>query len=204
MSICRRLARPPLKRCSPTSDANSSNQYGRSFLMTVSWTPMSMEFRSSFKTELQDASFLVYSPIPPTTLKSLWLAIPVTTLINSIFRVLLSCIKFLGNHPCPRCLVEKNQISQLGTRGDIKRRKQSERVDDGLRKRLVEQARRKIYVRGTPVNSKIISTIIGIRSLTPTRVSLQSTRPPQAHPIKERLLSTPWSTWGRLPRVVCR
>ena len=93
-------------------------------------------------------------------------------LINSLLRVLLSCIKFLGNHPCPRCLVEKVQIAELGTSVDAKRREQSKRTDDKLRRRLVERARHKIYVKGTPVNSKIISKIIGIRSLTPTRVRL--------------------------------
>lgn len=86
-------------------------------------------------------------------------------------RVLLACIKFLGKHPCPRCLVEKDQISLLGTRVDVKCREQYERRDDRFRQQLVERVRQKIFVKGTPVNSKSISDIIGVRSLTLTRVS---------------------------------
>ncbi|KAI9462000.1 hypothetical protein BJY52DRAFT_1101913, partial [Lactarius psammicola] len=67
-----------------------------------------------------------------------------------------ACIKFLGKHPCPRCLVKKEQIAELGTKMDTKRRKQLARIDNNHRKQLVERARRKIYVKGVPVNSKIV------------------------------------------------
>ena len=102
----------------------------------------------------------------------MWFTISVSRLLISLFRILLACIKFLGKHLCPRCLVEKGQISELGTRVDIRRRELSKRMDDDLRKRLVEKARLKIYVKGVPVNSKNISDIIGEYSLTPAWVSL--------------------------------
>ena len=53
----------------------------------------------------------------------------------------------------------------------MERRKDLTQEDDDLRKRLVERARRKIYVKGTPVNSTVVSNIIGEGSLTPTWVS---------------------------------
>ncbi|KAI9433094.1 hypothetical protein BJY52DRAFT_1132448 [Lactarius psammicola] len=84
-------------------------------------------------------------------------------------KVLLACIKFLGKHPCPRCLVKKEQIAELGTKMDTKRRKQLARIDNNHRKQLVERARRKIYVKGVPVNSKIVSDILEEGSLTPTQ-----------------------------------
>ncbi|KAI9445895.1 hypothetical protein H4582DRAFT_2069195 [Lactarius indigo] len=56
--------------------------------------------------------------------------------------------KFLGKHPCPRCVVEKDQIAELGTKVDIKRRKRLARV---------------------PINSVTILNILGKGSLTPTQ-----------------------------------
>lgn len=77
----------------------------------------------------------------------------------------------MGKHPCPRCLIEKDDIADLGTKVDIERRKQLTREDDDRRRRLVEKARRKIYMKGIPVNSTAVSNIIAEGSLTPTRVS---------------------------------
>src|SRR6266702_561703 len=125
--------------------------------------------------------------------------------LNTLFRVLLSGIKFLGKHPCLRCLIEKDQIDELGTKVDIKRRKQLARKDDNHRKRLVKRAQHKIYVKGVPVNSMVISNILGEGSLTPTQVSNLYwifSKPP-SHLIAEHILSTPWSTRGQLPLSFC-
>lgn len=46
------------------------------------------------------------------------------------FRVLLAGIKYLGDFPCPRCLVPKSQIPDLGTKNDQKRRERHVRVDN--------------------------------------------------------------------------
>ena len=125
--------------------------------------------------------------------------------LNTLFRVLLSGIKFLGKHPCLRCLIEKDQIDELGTKVDIKRRKQLARKDDDHCKRLVERARHKIYVKGVPVNSTVISNILGEGSLTPTQVSNLYwifSKPP-SRLIAEHILSTPWSARGQLPLSFC-
>ncbi|KAH9169480.1 hypothetical protein EDB89DRAFT_2098737, partial [Lactarius sanguifluus] len=61
------------------------------------------------------------------------------------------------------------QIGELGTKIDIKRCKRLARIDNHLRRQVVERARRKIYVKGVPVGSEKISNILGKGSLTPTR-----------------------------------
>lgn len=91
---------------------------------------------------------------------------------NTFTRVLLACIKYLGNHPCPRCLVEKCNIREFGSQVDLKRRKKLVRIDDGPRKFDVEAAQKFIYTKGVCVNLKRVAGILGLKSLVPTRVSI--------------------------------
>ena len=90
---------------------------------------------------------------------------------HSFRRVLLCCIKYLGNLPCPRCLVQKSEIHELGTRRDFKRRETKVRMDDDRRRMLVETARGMLYEKGLRPTSKGILDLLASRSLTPTRVS---------------------------------
>jgi hypothetical protein len=85
--------------------------------------------------------------------------------------VLLCCVRFLGNWPCPRCLVHKSEIQDLGTKRDINRRETKRRVDDDRRRMLVETARDMIYVDGVRPGAKAISNLLESRVVTPTRVS---------------------------------
>lgn len=97
-----------------------------------------------------------------------------TTIKSNIFhRVLLASIRYLGTHPCPRCLVEKCDIRKFGSKADLKRREKLVRIDDGPRQFDVETARKLIYTQGIPVNSDRITAILGPKSLVPTRVSLR-------------------------------
>jgi hypothetical protein len=93
---------------------------------------------------------------------------------NAFNRVLLACIKYLGKHPCPRCLVEKCHIHELGSKPDLGRRDKLVRIDDGPRQFDVEAARKLIYTQGVRINSKRIAAILDLKSLVPTRVSLFS------------------------------
>lgn len=45
-------------------------------------------------------------------------------------KTLLATLKFLGRSPCPRCLVQKDTIFNLGAKRDRSIRKKTERVDD--------------------------------------------------------------------------
>ena len=85
-------------------------------------------------------------------------------------RVLMACIRNLGNYPCPRCLITKEQINGLGTVVDGKRRAKLRQWTEKYQVNI-EHARRIIYQYGYVVNSKAVDTIIGNESLTPTRVS---------------------------------
>ena len=87
-------------------------------------------------------------------------------------RVLLAGIKYLGKHPCPRCLVEKCQIHELGSKADLGRRERLARIDDGPCQFDVETARKLIYMQGVRINSKQITAILDPKSLVPTRVSM--------------------------------
>ncbi|KAI0059027.1 hypothetical protein BV25DRAFT_1918740 [Artomyces pyxidatus] len=75
-------------------------------------------------------------------------------------KVLLATIKFLAKCPCPRCLVEKDKISQMGTKADMKTRSKKLRVDNLPRRFEVESARRLIFEEGVPVDSDRIKDIL--------------------------------------------
>ncbi|KAF8800330.1 hypothetical protein BYT27DRAFT_7117677 [Phlegmacium glaucopus] len=83
-------------------------------------------------------------------------------------KVLLCCIKYLGNLPCPRCLVHKSEIQDLGTKRDLARRETKKRVDDGRRRMLVETARDMVYMDGVRPGAKAVSDLLASRALTPT------------------------------------
>jgi hypothetical protein len=84
-------------------------------------------------------------------------------------RVLLSSIRLLGKSPCPRCLVKKKDISEVGTPRDLERR-QDLRLDDKERKKKINKARQLMFAKGLPITSKKIEDILGEKSLVPTRV----------------------------------
>ncbi|KIJ06917.1 hypothetical protein PAXINDRAFT_19881 [Paxillus involutus ATCC 200175] len=83
-------------------------------------------------------------------------------------KVLLTCLKFLGHCPCPRCLVEKDRIDCLGSKSDRHQRNDSIRVDNQQRWNWIEIARQKIFNFGRSVISKAVENLLGARSLVPT------------------------------------
>lgn len=87
-------------------------------------------------------------------------------------RVLLACIKHLGIMPCPRCLVPKHRIHDIGKKVDTSRRDRLARMDDHRRKHDVEFARRLIYEGGKRPKSKAVANLLSSKSLTPNRVCL--------------------------------
>ncbi|PPQ73389.1 hypothetical protein CVT24_008509 [Panaeolus cyanescens] len=85
-------------------------------------------------------------------------------------KVLLTCIKFLGNHPCTRCSIHKDHIHELGTIRDQKRRLQTKgRTNNAERQALINTVRRLIFVNGYSVNSKAVTNLLEPYSWTPTR-----------------------------------
>jgi hypothetical protein len=91
---------------------------------------------------------------------------------NVFDRILLASIKYLGKHPCPRCLVERRDISDFGSKADLKHRERLVWIDDGPHQFEVEAARKLIYTKAISVNSDRIKAILGPKSLVPTWVSI--------------------------------
>ena len=84
-------------------------------------------------------------------------------------RVLLSSIRLLGRSPCPRCLIKKQEISEVGTPLDLERR-QDLRLDDKDRKNRIKNARRYMFAKGLPITSKKVEDLLSEKSLVPTNV----------------------------------
>ena len=61
------------------------------------------------------------------------------------FRILLTCIKYLGNMPCPQCIINNCEIKGLGMKWDLNQCKTKIRVDDSRWRMLVETAWEMIY-----------------------------------------------------------
>ncbi|KIK80669.1 hypothetical protein PAXRUDRAFT_158056, partial [Paxillus rubicundulus Ve08.2h10] len=55
-------------------------------------------------------------------------------------KILLACIKFLGKCPCPRCLVKKADIPDMGTESDMKTWEQQAQVDSDERIKKILKA----------------------------------------------------------------
>ena len=84
-------------------------------------------------------------------------------------RVLLATIRSLGNHPCPRCEIEKSHISALGTEEDLEQR-DNLRVDSESRRKRIASARKDIFVKGVGVTGKKVEDRLKDRSEVPVHV----------------------------------
>jgi len=79
-------------------------------------------------------------------------------------------MKFLGNCPCPHCLVTKDKIYKLGTKIDQWVHDKKARVDDGACRYLIEGVRKAIFDLGRSISGKVVEGTIRAKSLVPTRV----------------------------------
>jgi len=86
------------------------------------------------------------------------------------FRALLATIKSLGRCPCPDCTTEMSQISGMGTKLDMKRRRDKARQDSEARQWGVNQARVRIYQFGHRVNGPQVERMLGPGSAVPNWV----------------------------------
>jgi len=87
-------------------------------------------------------------------------------------RTLLATIKYLAKCPCPQCLVEKSNISELGTRSDMESRRTRIWCDTMAHKRKVERVRRLIYKCGMNLGSATVGKVLAPESLVPTQVCI--------------------------------
>jgi hypothetical protein len=86
-------------------------------------------------------------------------------------KILLATIRYLGQHPCPTCLINKDQIWELGMRWDRHRRKTKIRINTEYRQSIVGSIRKWIFNFGHSIASRGVENFLQEHSWTPTRVS---------------------------------
>ncbi|TFY53731.1 hypothetical protein EVG20_g9986 [Dentipellis fragilis] len=82
-------------------------------------------------------------------------------------KVLIATIRDMGGCPCPRCLVKKECLGNLGTSKDIERIALTRKDDQAFRCK-VSDARKLIYKDGYVVNSDAVDKLLKPESLVPT------------------------------------
>jgi uncharacterized protein (DUF3084 family) len=90
--------------------------------------------------------------------------------LQTSYRTLLACIKFLAQCPCPRCLVPKAKVGDLGTKADRRRRDRDARQDSHGQRSKIKMVRDWLYVQGTNIASVFVRRVLGPESLTATKV----------------------------------
>ncbi|KIK73977.1 hypothetical protein PAXRUDRAFT_45998, partial [Paxillus rubicundulus Ve08.2h10] len=95
------------------------------------------------------------------------------TLLANIesYRVLLACVKFLGQCPCPHCLMKKTDIPDMGKDADMNTWRTELREDNNDYCRKVNKAHKLIFTQGKKLNSKYVTKYLKGESLVPTHVS---------------------------------
>ena len=83
----------------------------------------------------------------------------------------MTCLKYLAQCPCPRCLILKSKIPRLGMEVDNKACQKLTWVDSKEIQNTVNNARRLIFEEGINVSSVSIDHLLKPHSLVPTRVS---------------------------------
>ena len=120
-------------------------------------------------------------------------------------RILMACVRNLGNCPCPRCLIEKEYIPGLGTKVDGQRRAKLRSCGQSYQANI-EDARRSIYKLGYVVNSQAVDHVIGSESLTPAHVSKTNHRYECiiTDYTTECICFNPCPVWAELFLPICR
>ncbi|KAL5531049.1 hypothetical protein ACEPAG_3925 [Sanghuangporus baumii] len=81
-------------------------------------------------------------------------------------RMLVATLRNMGAFPCPKCLIRREFIHELGTTRDNQRRNRR-RLDDAHRQDSVSNSRRWIFESGYAVDSGQVKGILGDGSLIP-------------------------------------
>jgi hypothetical protein len=101
--------------------------------------------------------------------------------VNSNYnRVLIATVRNLGGCPCPRCLIPKERIQNMGMPRDRQQRETLVRNDE-RRLLQVSTARSLIYEQNLGVGSAAVERILKSQSWVPTLVRLERPSPPIAN-----------------------
>jgi len=85
-------------------------------------------------------------------------------------RVLLATIRDKGACPCPRCLVTKEKLNEMGLKRDLKVRENKRQYFSDL----VQKAQNLIYNKAAKITRAAVSRLLKPSSSVPTVVSLKS------------------------------
>lgn len=88
-----------------------------------------------------------------------------------LHRILLATLRNFGLCPCPRCLVPKDKIPDIGKVYDDRRRHTAHRIDNTARTFDIDTVRKFIYEKGEGVKSAAVERVLRDKSLVPTAVS---------------------------------
>jgi hypothetical protein len=99
-------------------------------------------------------------------------SLSVCVITHCIARVLLATIRDQGLCPCPRCLVPKTKLDQVGRITDRVYRIDKPR---SYPTNLVEKARECIYNQGMPIGGIAVQRLLKDTSTVPTSVSVFDT-----------------------------
>ncbi|TEB37734.1 hypothetical protein FA13DRAFT_1704897 [Coprinellus micaceus] len=83
-------------------------------------------------------------------------------------KALIACIKSLGNHPCPLCLVTKEEICNLGTPADFANHEDKYCFDNHPLWYDIESAQKRLF-KGESITSTWFKDKLEVQSITPSR-----------------------------------
>jgi hypothetical protein len=146
---------------------------GKRSLMMTSLTHTGTALSSNVAMGSKDAFIRGYSHIPRITPRSTpKILTAISTSHQTGPRALISLIRGnRGNCICPRCLIPKSQLQNLGTKTDASRRVSLARVDDARHRSNIMSARSIIYDKGYAVNSVAVDTLLKEESWAANSVS---------------------------------
>ncbi|KAE9393770.1 hypothetical protein BT96DRAFT_828701 [Gymnopus androsaceus JB14] len=86
-----------------------------------------------------------------------------------IEKILIATTCMLGSHPCVHCLVDKDQIDQLGTKSDTKQHETKARIDSEECQSTIEKMQKWIFDDGLSVASSYVEAFLKPFSWVPTQ-----------------------------------
>ncbi|OSD02393.1 hypothetical protein PYCCODRAFT_1410834 [Trametes coccinea BRFM310] len=89
-------------------------------------------------------------------------------------KILLTALKPLSKHPCPRCLISHGDLCNAGTPDDDEQRHINKRVDSPKLRRNIQRARKLVFQHGRSLNSKKVKQLLDGISLNPIQSAFSS------------------------------
>lgn len=166
------MANQQLHRLSSSANASSYSEFGSSYWIRHLCMHTSMDLFCFVLTESCGGCSPEYFVTWRIILRSKCMAFSVCLSHESYFqfiRMLLACLHFLAECPCPRCYIKKRYMSAMGTTADLYRRAKI-RVDNEDIQRKIKLTRGWIFEQGRGAGSAAINRVLEGQSLLPNCV----------------------------------